>query len=80
MAYVEVDLDDFDDEDLIEELKYRGYSISKRQKDSSWNRPSLANDELDEVLWKLREAYILEGGDHFHDSFKKLLAEYGYHV
>ena len=80
MAYVEVDLDDFDDSDLIEELKYRGYSISKRKKEYAWNSPSIVDDELDNVLWKLREAYILEGGDHFHDSFKKLLAEYGYHV
>lgn len=80
MAYVEVDLDDFDDGDLIEELKYRGYSISKRKKEYSWNAPSVVDDELDDVLWKLRQAYILEGGDQFRESFKKILAEYGYHT
>lgn len=83
MAYVEVDLDDFDDCDLIEELRYRGYRVYKNNKDPkefSWLKESPEEEELANLLWALRQAYILEDGYHFHESFKKLLAEYGYHV
>jgi hypothetical protein len=83
MAYVEVDLDDFDDDDLIEELRYRGYSVSAKKKPAksfSWNEPSHVEDEVDDILWALRQAYILEGDDQFRKSFKEIISCYGYYV
>jgi hypothetical protein len=77
---VDVDLDDFSDKDLIDELKYRGFSINKDGSTHSWLKPSLVEEELDGVLWKLRESYLIDNADQFHKSFKKILAEYGYHV
>ena len=77
---VDVDLDDFSDKDLIDELKYRGFSVNKDGSTHSWLKPSLVEEELDSVLWKLRESYMIDNADQFHKSFKKILAEYGYHV
>lgn len=42
-VYVDVDLDDFDDQDLIEELEARGYYVSEMEHDIiaieyDWNR------------------------------------------
>ena len=77
---VDVDLDDFSDKDLIDELKYRGFSVNKDGSTHSWLKPSLVEEELDNVLWKLREAYIIDNGDQFRKSFEKILAEFGYFV
>lgn len=77
---VEVDLGDFDDDDLIRELRHRGYSIDKSKKEFSWLASSQEEIDLDKALWKLRQAYIIENGDQFRKSFEKILAEYGYHI
>jgi uncharacterized protein (DUF2461 family) len=77
---VDVDLDDFSDKDLIDELKYRGFSVNKDGSTHSWLKPSLVEEELDSVLWKLRESYMIDNADQFHKSFKNILAEYGYHI
>jgi len=73
MPYVSVDVDvyleDFDDDHLIQELKNRGYSIDKNKREFTWLAPTQEEVDLDKALWKLREA-----------SFEKILAEYGYHV
>lgn len=82
MPYVEVDVDlgDFDDDDLIRELKHRGYSIDKSKREFSWLASSQEEIDLDDVLWKLRQAYIIDDKKHFPKSFEKILAEYGYYV
>lgn len=78
---VDVDLSDFDNDDLIEELRDRGYSVVKKERSEfSWNRPSYEEEELDDLLWKLRQAYIIDNGDQFRKSFEKILSEYGYHT
>jgi hypothetical protein len=77
---VDVDLDNFSDKDLVDELKYRGFSVNKDGSTHSWLKPSLVEEELDSVLWKLRESYMIDNADQFHKSFKNILAEYGYFV
>jgi len=44
-VYAEVDLADFDDEDLIKELRYRGYDIDLE--------PS-----MEDVIWRYKLGYI----------------------
>ena len=70
----------FRSEDLIEELRDRGYSVVNKKRDFSWNKPSYEEEELDDLLWKLRQAYIIDSGDQFRKSFEKILSEYGYHT
>lgn len=77
---VDVDLDDFSDSDLIHELETRGYHAKKVKPDFSWLKTSYEEDELDEALWRLREAYITEDNENFRKSFEKILAEFGYFV
>jgi hypothetical protein len=77
---VDIDLDEFSDKDLIDELKYRGFSVNKDGSTHSWLKPSLVEEELDGVLWKLRESYLIDNPEQFHKSFEKILAEYGYYV
>jgi hypothetical protein len=77
---VDVDLDDFSDKDLVDELKYRGFSVNKDRSTHSWLKPSFVEEELDGVLWKLRESYLIDNPEQFHKSFKNILAEYGYFV
>jgi hypothetical protein len=74
---VDVELEDFSDNDLVEELRDRGFTVNKFD---SWLKPSLIEDELHTVLWKLRQAYIIDKDDRFRKSFEKILAEYGYHT
>jgi uncharacterized protein (DUF2461 family) len=77
---VDVDLDDFSDKDLVDELKYRGFSVNKNGSTHSWLKPSLFEEELDNTLWRLRESYIIDNGEQFRKSFEKILAEFGYFV
>ena len=77
---VEVDLDDFSDRELIQELEHRGYRASKGNPEFSWLKASPEEDELADLLWDLRQAYIIENGDQFRKSFEKILAEFGYYV
>jgi hypothetical protein len=84
MPYVSVDVDvyleDFDDDHLIQELKSRGYSADRSKREFTWLASTQEEVDLDKVLWKLREAYLIEDGDRFRKSFEKILAEYGYYV
>ena len=78
---VDVDLSDFSNDDLIEELRDRGYSVVKKQQSEfSWLRPSYEEEELDDLLWALRQAYIIDDGNQFRKSFVKILDNYGYYV
>lgn len=43
-VHVDIDLEDFDDSDLIEELKERGYKVGEE---------TLAND-LEDVIWHFK--------------------------
>ena len=77
---VDVDLSDFSNDDLIEELRDRGYSVVKIDREFSWLKPSREEEELDDLLWALRQAYIIDSGDQFRKSFVKILDNYGYYV
>jgi hypothetical protein len=66
MPYVEVEIDlhDFETEDLIRELKNR-------------NR---YNEQDIDVLYKIRSAYILEKPEQFRKTLEKILDENGMRV
>ena len=66
MGYKEVwvddeDLDDFDDDDLIQELEDRGYTVN----------------ETDTDLFKIRQAYLLDSPENFHKFLEKFFADNG---
>lgn len=44
-VYAEVELDDFSDQDLIKELRWRGYEID-------------AEPSMSDVIWRYRSGYI----------------------
>ena len=49
-TFVEVDLDDFDDDDLITELEQRGYLVSSEETDP--------DNLLAEMIWRYKNGYI----------------------
>jgi hypothetical protein len=64
---VEVDLDNFDDEDLIEVLQDRGYKIVKNHE--AW---------VSESVWKLYQDWLHDEGDNdrrFDKSLRKFFSE-----
>jgi hypothetical protein len=68
MGYREVwvedpDLEDFDDQDLIDELSDRGYVIY--------------GGETEVALFKLRQAYLLDSPENFRKFVEKFLDENG---
>jgi len=78
---VDVDVEDFDDEDLVDELRHRGYSVVKKdRREFSSLKQSYEEEELDDLLWKLRQSYIIDNDDRFRKSFEQILAQYGYYV
>ena len=68
-VHVDVDLDEFDDRDLIDELESRGYIVAKRDS----NRVIDVND-LDRLYKE-----FLSGEDMFNAYVKRLLIDNGYH-
>ena len=46
-VYVDISLDDFDDEELIEELQVRGYLIGETD-----------NPAMEDVIWRYKTGYI----------------------
>ena len=46
-VYVDISLDDFDDDDLIEELQVRGYQIGETD-----------NPAMEDVIWRYKLGYI----------------------
>ena len=60
-VWVDDDLDDFDDDELIQELEDRGYTVA----------------ETDVPLFKLRQAYLLESPENFRKFVEKFLDENG---
>lgn len=56
-ADVYVDLDDLDDDDLIDELEKRGFTIL--DKDEKKEIHAL-DDGMEEVIWRFQRGYILD--------------------
>ena len=53
MAYIRVDLDEFDTDDMIKELEYRGYVTFNKQE-----VPESATIDLDGIVESLNEIYL----------------------
>lgn len=67
MAYMNVDVDlrDFDDDELIEELESREkFTV-------------IPNSEINRDLYEIRQAYLLESPDQFRKTIERLLSEAG---
>ena len=74
MPYKEVwvddaDIEDFDDEDLIEELEHRGYYVEK-------SIPGETTDSISAVIWTLYQAYITETDAGFRRTAAKVFWEH----
>lgn len=72
MPYKEVwinedDLDDFDDDDLIDELERRGYIVMEKS-------------TSEDILFKIRQAYILDKPDDFRKFIERFLQDHGHGV
>lgn len=52
--YVEIDLDDVDDEEMIDELESRGYIVTHTSDDDGLQK----NDILSEMIWRYKAGYI----------------------
>lgn len=71
MAYISVDASDFDSEDLIEVLKYRGYSVydEPREEEPREEDDDFLTDSLNVIYEKLRN------GQDYTAELKKLIYE-----
>lgn len=64
-AYVEVDLREVDTDDLIEQIESRGEFIV------------IPINEINDDLYKIRQAYLLESPDQFRKTIERLLSKAG---
>jgi hypothetical protein len=77
---VNVDIEDFDTDDLIDELDNRGYSVVKRDRFRSATTDVEFEGDSHEILFAIRQAYIIDNNDQFRKSLVSILAKYGYYV
>ena len=54
-ADVYVDLDDFDDDELIDELEKRGFTVLDKDEK---NHINALDDGMDDVIWRFQRGYI----------------------
>ena len=54
---VDIGIEDFDDDDLIEEVESRGYKVYESHTPEEKNLSTLA-DEMEEVVWRYTRGYI----------------------
>ena len=54
-ADVYVDLDDFDDDELIDELEKRGFTVLDKEQKKHINA---LDDGMDDVIWRFQRGYI----------------------
>ena len=74
------DLEDIDDENLIDEIESRGYTVVKRDRFCSTTSDSEFEGDPHEILFAIRQAYIVEDNEQFRKSLVSILAKYGYYV
>jgi hypothetical protein len=70
MAYMQVDVDlrDFDDDELIDEIEGRGkFTV-------------VDNNEINSDLYKIRQAYLLESPEEFRKTIERMLSDAGLSV
>lgn len=49
--YIDLDLDDFDDDNLIEEIESRGYKVLMKDQEDQ-------HPEIQEAIWRYKNGYI----------------------
>ncbi len=69
-TWVDYDLDDLSDDDLIDELEDRGYTVLDKNE----------KPEMENVLYKIRQEYILCNPEQFRKFIEQLLDEEGMRV
>jgi hypothetical protein len=52
--HIEIDPEDFDDDDLIDELEDRGYIVTHSNEDDLFEK----DDILSEMIWRYKNGYI----------------------
>jgi hypothetical protein len=52
--HIEIDSEDFDDDDLIDELEDRGYIVTHSNEDDLFEK----DDILSEMIWRYKNGYI----------------------
>ena len=69
-TWVDYELDDLSDDDLIEELEERGYTVLDKNE----------KPEMEDLLYKIRQEYILCNPEQFRKFIEQLLDEEGMRV
>ena len=71
---VDFDLDDFEEDDLIDYLEDKGYTVIKGKNKSKFE----TFEALDKNIWGLYQAFLLDNGDNnnFDMELRKFFAEY----
>jgi hypothetical protein len=71
---VDFDLDNFDEQDLIDYLEDKGYTIMEGKNNSKFEN----FDDLDKNIWKLYQTFMLDEGDNnnMDRELRKFFAEY----
>jgi hypothetical protein len=69
-TWVDYDLDDLSDDELIDELESRDYRVLHKDE----------VPDVEEILYKIRQEYILCGPEEFRKFIEKFLDEEGLSV
>ena len=70
---VDFDLDDFAEEDLIDYLEEKGYTVMHGKMNTNTTL-----EQLDKSIWKLYQTFLLDNGDNndMDRELRKFFAEY----
>lgn len=63
----EAELDEFSDDELVDELERRGYIVIRK-------------GTSDDMLFKIRQSYIIDSPDDFRKFIEQFLKDHGHHV
>jgi len=66
---VDVDLDDFDIDDIVDYVEYQGYSVFRTQ-------TKCGIENLDERIWKLYDAWMHDDTKNFEKEMRVFFADY----
>jgi len=69
-TWVDYELDDLSDDDLIDELESRNYRVLYKDEEP----------DVERILYKIRQEYILCGPEEFRKFIETFLAEEGVRV
>ena len=71
---VDFDLEDFDEQDLIDYIEDKGYTVLEGKNNSKFETFT----DLDKSIWKLYQTFLLDKGDNndMDRELRKFFAEY----